>query len=69
MVDKGKKVKIKEVIGGEKLKKRLSELGVYNGTSIEIIKNDFSGPLILKVLDSKIVIGRGQAQKIIVMSK
>ncbi len=51
---------------GEGLKKRLCDLGLYDGTKIKIVKNDISGPVIIKIKDSKLVIGRGQASKIMV---
>ncbi|MBD3204126.1 hypothetical protein GF327_07560 [Candidatus Woesearchaeota archaeon] len=65
-VKKGETVKVNCVSCGFGLIKRLSSLGLYNGSDIKVIKNDSRGPLILKVLNSKIAIGRGQARKIIV---
>lgn len=65
-VGRGKTVRINCIDCGFGLKKRLSSLGLYSGTEVEIIKNDSHGPIILKVLNSKIVIGRGQAMKILV---
>ncbi len=67
MVGEGKKVKIIEIGGGWMLKKRFHDLGLYEGTEVEVIRNDVTaGPLILKVLDSRIGIGRGQANRIMV---
>lgn len=61
----GKKVKIKTILGGFRLKQRLADLSIYEGTTVEVIKNDLSGgPVLLKVLDSKIALGRGQVVKI-----
>ena len=64
MAECGKKVIIKEILGGFELKKRLSDLGIYEGVKIEVVKNDFSGPVIVGILDSKIILGRGEAYKI-----
>ena len=36
------------------------------GTEVLVSKNDVCGPVVLKVLDSRIVVGRGQAMKIMV---
>lgn len=64
MCQEGIDVKIARMHCGQSLKKRLCELGLYDGTTIKVIKNDVSGPVIVKVKDSKLVIGRGQANKI-----
>ena len=72
MVASGKKVKIKQVISGFGLKKRLHEMGLCEmtadceGAIAEVVKNDFRGPIILRIFDSRLIIGRGQAQKIMV---
>ena len=57
-------VKILGVNCGDRFKKRLSSLGIFNGSEVEIIKNDNFGPLIIKIFNSKIAFGRGQANKI-----
>lgn len=62
----GKKVTIKDIDSCPHLKKRLLGHAVYEGAEVEVVKNDSTGPLILKVLDSKVCIGRGQAHKIMV---
>ncbi|MFH1427875.1 MAG: ferrous iron transport protein A [Patescibacteria group bacterium] len=61
---KGDKVKIKCVKCGQGLKNRLCDLGLFDGSEVEITKNDKYGPLIIKILDSKIALGRGEANKI-----
>ncbi len=66
MAGNGSKVKIKSISGGRGLKQRLCDLGLYEGAIVELVKSSISGPVILKVLDSRIVIGRGQAHKIMV---
>ncbi|MEA3343039.1 MAG: FeoA family protein [archaeon] len=66
MANEGSVVKIKDIVSGERMKKRLGELGLYEGTSVLVSKNDVCGPVVLKVLDSSIVVGRGQAMKIMV---
>ena len=60
----GDRVKIKSLECGQNLRKRLMELGLYDGSEIEIVKNDNFGPLIIKIFESKIALGRGEAQKI-----
>jgi ferrous iron transport protein A len=64
MCNEGKKVVIYCVDCDRGIKKRLCDLGLYDGTKIRVVKNDISGPMIIKVKDSKLIIGRGQANKI-----
>lgn len=60
----GDKVKIECVDCGRDFKNRLCDLGLFDGSEVEIIKNDRFGPLIIKIFDSKIALGRGEASKI-----
>jgi Fe2+ transport system protein FeoA len=46
---KGDKLIIKYLECGQNFKKRLMELGLFNGGEIEIIKNDNFAPLIIKI--------------------
>jgi len=57
-------VKILGVNCGSKFRKRLSDLGLFDGSEVEIIKNDNFGPLIIKIFNSKIALGRGESNKI-----
>ncbi len=66
MAGSEKKVLVKEIVSGVKLKKRLSDLGIYEGVEVKIVRNDFSGPVIVSVLDSKVILGRGETHKIMV---
>ena len=60
----GEKVEINCVACGRSFRNRLCELGLFDGSELEIVKNDESGPLIVKILDSRVALGRGQAAKI-----
>lgn len=57
-------VKIEKIICTDKFCRRLGELGLYPGAEIQIVKNDNFGPLVLKIFDSQIAVGRTEAQKI-----
>ena len=61
---KDEKVKILNVNCGKGFSRRLCDLGLFEGTEIEIIKNDNFGPIIIQILKSKIALGRGEASKI-----
>lgn len=60
----GAQLRIECLECGRNLRRRLCELGLFDGCQLEIIKNDQTGPLIIKIFDSKIALGRGQAAKI-----
>ena len=49
------------------MSKKLCEIGIYPKSLLKVIKNDISGPLIVEVKGSRFVLGRGQAQKIMVV--
>ena len=58
------KVRITSVFCGREFSRRLCDLGLFEGTEMEIIKNDKFGPLIIQIFNSKIALGRGEANKI-----
>ncbi|MBN2044767.1 MAG: ferrous iron transport protein A [Anaerolineales bacterium] len=61
----GQPVNLIEIIGGKKLHRRLVELGLTPGVRLKVMQ-DSGGPLIIAVRDSRIALGRGMAQKIMV---
>ncbi len=64
-LEPGMYVRVSEVNGGNKLRARLCALGLTPGTPVEIVSVG-SGPVIVKVLDSRLMIGRGMAEKVLV---
>ncbi len=60
----GARIKIECVRCGLGFQRRLCELGLFDGAEVEIVKNDRFGPLIIKILNSKIALGRHQARRI-----
>jgi ferrous iron transport protein A len=67
-IKEGEKVYVCSITCGRGLKHRLCTLGILNGQTIEVKKNDTKGPIIVKAMGSSIAIGRGQAGKIMVKS-
>lgn len=61
----GKYAEVSNVMGGELMCKKLMEMGVNKGNVIEVVRND-AGPLIIKVGEMRLVLGRGMAQKVMV---
>ena len=68
-VEDGQTGIIVSVVGGKNLTKRLADLGLVSGTEIKVIRKAlFSGPLQVEVSGSRLVLGRGLASKIKVLS-
>ena len=61
---KGNKVYISCINCGREFSRRLCDLGLFDGAELEVVKNDNFGPIIVKILNSKIALGRGEASKI-----
>lgn len=47
---------------------RLREMGFYEGQQITVVQNKGNGPLVIKFQDTRMVLGRGLAMKIIMRS-
>ena len=62
-VPEGRELQIKKIEAGTALLLRLSELGLFEGSKIEVLRNR-NGSVILKIFGSTLAIGRGQANKI-----
>lgn len=58
---------VMDVRGGRGLKRRMADMGLGPGAHIEIVSDSASsGPVIVKVLDTRIAIGRGMSRHIMV---
>ena len=66
MVRPGQKVKLLAVNAGRGLKSRLASMGLVPGVELVVMNSAFAGPLLVSVKDSRIMLGRGLAQKIMV---
>ena len=62
----GEQATIRGFDGGHSLVSRLSALGFTPQTQVAMIQNFGNGPLIEKVRDTRIALGRGEAIKILV---
>ena len=60
----GEKIIISKINCGRNFSKRLSDLGLFEGTDVIIVKNDNSCPIIIQIMNSKIALGQGEAHKI-----
>ncbi|MFZ7124755.1 MAG: FeoA family protein [Desulfobacterales bacterium] len=66
MASEGSRVRLKSVRAGQKLESRLAALGLTPGTEVLIVNNGGNGPFIVEVKGSRLILGRGMAQKIVV---
>ena len=65
-VPAGVTVHVAEVDGGHRVTSRLSDMGLYPGMEIEKLRGNGSGPVIIRIGPSRLALGRGVAEKIIV---
>ena len=61
---KGDEGKVKLIDAGRCATRTLYEMGLNIGTPIKIIKND-TGPIIVSIAGSKIALGRGLAERVL----
>jgi len=55
-----------ELGGGRDFVSRLATLGFTPGAPLRMLQNFGSGPLIVRVRDTRIALGRGEANKVVV---
>jgi ferrous iron transport protein A len=56
---------VRALRGGSELAHRLAALGLTEGASFVVLQNPRRGPLLVRVRDTRIAIGRGEAAKIL----
>ncbi len=66
-VSAGKTVKLVSVDAGYGLKSRLTAMGLIPSVQILVINNSHPGPFVISVKGSRLMLGRGMAQKIMVV--
>ena len=64
----GEEVRLESIRGGEKLVHRLTAMGLTPGVLLSVVQ-DAGGPILISVMDSRIALGRGMAQKVMVSLK
>lgn len=62
----GETVRLITIEGGTQIRRRLADMGLSAGMEVKVITGIEHGPIILSVKDSRLAIGRGMAEKIIV---
>jgi ferrous iron transport protein A len=66
IVQPGRRVQLVSVSAGYGLQGRLAAMGLVPGVEIEVLRNSMHGPFLIAVKGSRIMLGRGMAQKIMV---
>jgi len=66
MVSPGEEVRLVAIQGGQRMRKRLADLGLNLGMTVRVIQRNGHGPLILAVKDSRLALGHGMAHRIMV---
>jgi len=65
-IDPGKEVTLIDIRGGRGVRSKLYSMGLVPGVNLKILNRCGSGPVMIAVKDSRLAIGRGMAEKIIV---
>jgi len=65
-INPGCLVQIQGINGGENLRDKMLSMGLLPGQTIQIISKQSRGPVIIKVNGTRLVLGRGMAEKIYV---
>ena len=62
----GQKVRLRSINAGRGLISRLSAMGIVPGVELVVVNTTLSGPMVVMVKDSKVILGRGIALKMMV---
>jgi ferrous iron transport protein A len=68
-VKSGETVKLASIEAGRGLHSRLASMGLVPNVEITVVSNSQPGPFVISVKNSKMMLGRGMAHKIMVMQK
>jgi Fur family transcriptional regulator, ferric uptake regulator len=63
----GEKVRIVRILGGREIQARLTAMGLAVGTCLQVINNHPAGPFIIAIKDSRMALGTGMAQQLLVV--
>lgn len=60
---------VDKIIGGSRATQRLTHLGILPDTLVKIVRRGWGGPILIEVKGSKLALGRGLANKIVVKNE
>jgi len=58
--------RVVSILGGWRVTSRLLSLGFTPGTRVKVLYSSYPGPILVSIRGCKIVLGRGEAMKILV---
>lgn len=61
----GERVRVERLVGGNQVRRQLEEQGLNQGVEVEVISAN-GGPMVVAVKGSRLALGRGVAQKVLV---
>lgn len=62
----GESVRIRKLSGGHSFLSRLASLGFTPGARLDVVQNYGHGPLLVSLRGTRVALGRGEAEKILV---
>ena len=65
-IDPGKEVTLRAINGGMGLRSKLHSMGLVPGVRLTVLNRNAGGPVVIALKDSRLAIGCGMSQKIIV---
>jgi len=69
MVCPGEEVRVVDIRAGRGLARRLTDMGLTPGTTLRVLSSHMPGPIIIDLRGTRLVLGGGVAQKILVERK
>jgi ferrous iron transport protein A len=63
-VSAGRSVVLRRIGAGHGLTSRLTAMGLIPGAQVQVFRNDRHGPVVLSLAGSRVMLGRGLAQKL-----
>ncbi|MCU0611627.1 MAG: FeoA domain-containing protein [Candidatus Eisenbacteria bacterium] len=64
MAKTGQRVRVVSIDAGRSLQARLSAMGILPGVELTVMSGGARGPIVVAVRESRVVLGRGMAQRI-----
>ena len=68
-IQSGETVKLASIAAWLDLHSRLASMGLVPNVEITVVSNNRPGPFVISVKNSKVMLGRGMAHKIMVVQK
>jgi ferrous iron transport protein A len=66
-VTENRKAQVIDIQGGQRIRQRLSQMGIHPGDMITILRyGALRGPILIEIHGSQVALGRGIASKIII---